>query len=72
MYVQSNEVHGSSKMEKEGFIRGLNIFDDHNLEIGLLVTNRHRPPLSKWIRENRPDINHKYDVWHVAKSKACT
>ena len=24
---------------------------------------------TKWIRENLPDIENRYDVWHVAKSK---
>ena len=54
-------------MEKEGFIRGLNIFDENDLPIKLLVTDRHRQ-LSKWIRENMSDTEHRCDVWHVAKS----
>lgn len=54
-------------MEKEGFIRGLKIFEDYDLPVKMLVTDRHKA-LSKWIRENLPEIKHRYDVWHVAKS----
>ena len=54
-------------MEKEGFIRGLKIFEDYDLPVKMLVTDRHKA-LSKWIRENLPAIKHRYDVWHVAKS----
>ena len=55
-------------MEKEGFIRGVKFFEDQDLDIKLLVTDRHRA-IAKWIREKLPDVEHKYDVWHVAKSK---
>lgn len=55
-------------MEKEGLIRGLKYFEDNDLHIGLLVTDRHKQ-LSAWVRDNMPDIKHAYDVWHVAKCK---
>ena len=58
---------GSTNMEKEGFIRGMKIFEEYELPVKLLVTDRHKQ-LSKWIRENLPHIQHRYDVWHVAKS----
>ncbi len=54
-------------MEKEGFIRGLKLLEEYDLSIGLLVTDRHLQ-LCKYIRENMPDTDHRYDVWHVAKS----
>ena len=53
-------------MEKEGLIRGIQFFESNDLQIELLVTDRHSQ-ISKWMRENMPDINHRYDVWHVAK-----
>jgi hypothetical protein len=54
-------------MEKEGFTRGISFFEQMGLDIDLLITDRHRA-IAKWIRENLPDVEHKYDIWHVAKS----
>ena len=65
---QSNEVGGSYYMEKEGLQRVLNFLQKKDLEIEALVTDRHRQ-INKWLRENYPDIQHYYDVWHVAKGK---
>ena len=53
-------------MEKEDLIRGIQFFESNDLQIELLVTDRHSQ-ISKWMRENMPDINHRHDVWHVAK-----
>ena len=55
-------------MEKEGLIRGLDFFKSKDLAIDLLVTDRHKQ-IDAWVRINRPDIEHRYDVWHVAKCK---
>ncbi|XP_034082366.1 uncharacterized protein LOC117552821 [Gymnodraco acuticeps] len=64
--VQSNECGGSYHMELEGLKRMVAFFEDI-LEIGTLVTDRHRQ-IAKWIRENMPYTKHLYDIWHVAKS----
>ncbi len=55
-------------MEKEGFIRGMEIFNKFELPIKTLVTDQHTG-LAKYIKENLSHLNHRYDVWHVAKSK---
>ena len=55
-------------MEKEGLLRVIQYLQQHGLNIDILVTDRHRQ-ISKWLRENHPDIKHFYDVWHVAKGK---
>ena len=55
-------------MEKEGLIRGLDFFKSKDLAIDLLVTDGHKQ-IDAWVRINRPDIEHRYDVWHVAKCK---
>ena len=55
-------------MEKEGFVRGMGIFDEYELPVEKIVTDRHKQ-LSKWIRENMPEVQHRFYVWHVAKSK---
>uniref|UniRef100_A0A1X7TQ31 THAP-type domain-containing protein n=1 Tax=Amphimedon queenslandica TaxID=400682 RepID=A0A1X7TQ31_AMPQE len=65
--VQSNEVSGSTNMEKECFMRGMKIFEVYDLPIKMLVTDRHKQ-LGKYIREDLPQIDHKFDVWHIAKS----
>ncbi|KAL3854388.1 hypothetical protein ACJMK2_013659 [Sinanodonta woodiana] len=65
--VQSNEVKGSTHMEMEGLKRGLNhINNDHGLTIKTLVTDRHRM-VQKYMREERADIKHYFDVWYLAK-----
>lgn len=53
-------------MEKEGLVRGINNLESQELEVGLLVSDRHSQ-ISKWVRENMPDTMHRYDIWHVAK-----
>ena len=44
-------------MEKEGLIRGLKFFEDNDLSIGLLVTDRHLE-INAWLRNNKPEIEH--------------
>ena len=56
-------------MELEGLRRSLNfLIEDKNLMITDLVTDRHSS-VKKYMREDRADINHLFDVWHVAKGK---
>ena len=58
---------GSSyHMEKEGLQRSLEYLQQHEMTIGVMVTDRHKQ-INKWLRKNHPDIIHFYDVWHVAK-----
>jgi solute carrier family 8 (sodium/calcium exchanger) len=64
--MQSNEVKGSYHMEKEGLARAIQFLKKKKFNIGVLVTDRHRQ-ISKWLRENFPAIDHRYDIWHVAK-----
>ena len=53
-------------MEKEGLLRGLEFFEGNELSIGLLVTDRHKE-INAWLGNNKPEIEHQYDVWRVAK-----
>jgi len=64
--VQSNEVGGSGRMEKEGLIRSLEFLESSGLSVDAIITDRH-PQVQKYLRENKPSISHYYDVWHVAK-----
>ncbi|XP_046906494.1 uncharacterized protein LOC124488067 isoform X2 [Hypomesus transpacificus] len=62
--VQSNEVGGSSYMEKEGLIRALDLLHGSGVKLDCIITDRH-PPIPKFLRDRK--ITHYYDVWHVAK-----
>lgn len=53
-------------MEKEGLVRGVQLLKKKRFKIGTLVTDRHKQ-IAKWLRENEPHIDHRYDVWHMAK-----
>ena len=53
-------------MEK-GLQRVLKFLDEMKLQVGMLVTDRHQQ-ITKYIRDQRPNIMHYYDVWHVAHS----
>ena len=57
-------------MEKEGLHRVIEHLTEEGLQIGVLVTDRHKQ-INKWIRENHPQIKHYFDIWHVAKGKLC-
>ncbi|CAC5398257.1 unnamed protein product [Mytilus coruscus] len=65
--VQSNKVKGSTHMELEGLKRGLSLLmDTNNIEVSTLVTDRH-VMIKKFMKDNHPEINHYFDVWHIAK-----
>ena len=66
--IQSNEVPGSTHMEKEGLIRCVTFLQQSGFTISKIVTDRHKQ-IGKWIREALPSVKHEYDVWHVAKSE---
>ncbi|XP_065907620.1 uncharacterized protein [Dysidea avara] len=53
-------------MEKEGLSRALQYLHDNSLTIGMLITDRHKQ-INKFMSQSYPDIEHQYDVWHVAK-----
>ena len=53
-------------MEKGGFIRAVHFLEEQDLEVSVLVTDRHRQ-IAKWVRENLPSTDHRYDLWHMAK-----
>ena len=54
-------------MELEGLKRALNwVSEIQQLQITDIVTDRHSS-VKKFMRDERPLINHWFDVWHVAK-----
>ena len=65
--VKSNEVKGSYHMEKEGLMRSLKMLKKKfKIKINTLVTDRHKQ-IAKWLKENAANIDHRYDIWHLAK-----
>ncbi|XDV14173.1 hypothetical protein PO909_002359, partial [Leuciscus waleckii] len=62
--VQSNEVGGSSCMEKEGLMRSLDLLLGSGVKLDCVITDRH-PQVKKFLRDRK--ITHYYHVWHVAK-----
>ena len=43
-------------------------FLKEDLTVGTLVTDRHQQ-ITKWIKEEHPNVKHYFDVWHVAKGQ---
>ncbi|KAJ4946270.1 hypothetical protein JOQ06_023938 [Pogonophryne albipinna] len=64
--VQSNECGGSYHMELEGLRRSVAAVEEEGLSIGTIITDRHRQ-IAKWIRTELPEVQHLYDIRHVAK-----
>ena len=66
--VQSNdEVPNSNWCELEGLKRSLRHIENNNLAVDTLITDRHRQN-AKWMRENKPNIKHFFDTWHLSKN----
>ena len=66
IYLQSNEVKSRNHMEKEGLSRAIEFLSANSLDIQTLVTDRHKQ-IAKFISDKHPNIEHRYDVWHVCK-----
>ena len=55
-------------MELEGFKRGIQFLEEQNIQVKRIVTDRH-VQVKKFIREQLPHVEHRFDVWHAAKGK---
>uniref|UniRef100_A0A8C2PX67 Uncharacterized protein n=1 Tax=Cyprinus carpio TaxID=7962 RepID=A0A8C2PX67_CYPCA len=64
--VRSNEVGNSQRMEKEGFERSLSLLEERGVVVQSLVTDRHTG-VQKFMREQKKDIRHFFDPWHMGK-----
>ena len=53
-------------MELESLKRQLTYLDEANVTVRKLVTDRHTQ-VSAYVANEKPEIDHAYDVWHVAK-----
>ena len=55
-------------MKMEGLQRSLAFLKDKYISISDLITDRHNS-VKKYMREKQPDIQHWFDVWHVAEGE---
>lgn len=53
-------------MELESLKRQLKYLEDNRVEVNKLVTDRHIQ-VSAYMANDKPEVEHSYDVWHVAK-----
>ena len=55
-------------MEKEGLCRALVFLTANSIQVSMLITDRHKQ-INKFINNKYPEIEHRYDAWHVSKGK---
>lgn len=53
-------------MKLESLKRQLKFLEDNEIEVTKLVTDRHIQ-VSAYMANEKPEVEHAYDVWHVAK-----
>ena len=54
-------------MEFYGFQKCLEFLQAHSVKITKLVTDRHAT-IARFMLDNYQEINHRFDLWHIAKS----
>ena len=59
-------MKNSNAMELESLKRQLKYLEDNRVEVNKLVTDRHIQ-VSAYMANDKPEVEHSYDVWHVAK-----
>ena len=62
-------MKSSNHMEREGFSRALDFLTSNSLEVGTLITDRHKQ-INKFLSNQYPDIDYRYDVWHISKGNS--
>ena len=54
-------------MEKICFTKTLNELEEKNLVISPTTADRDIQ-IKKYMREERPEISHQFDIWHIYKT----
>ena len=57
----------SSRMELDGLKHNLRRLDENGISMASLTTDRHKQ-VRKYMREERKDVTHQFDIWHVSKN----
>ena len=65
--VQVTEVTSSNAMERERFKRCMDSIQGKGAHVKVVATDRH-VSIKSDMKKNYPDVNHQFDVWHLAKS----
>ena len=55
-------------MELESLKRQMKYLEDNNVCVTKLVTDRHTQ-VTAYMANEKPHIEHSYDVWHLAKGR---
>ena len=55
-------------MEFEGFKRCLDFILNEEMQVSTMISDRH-VSIAKYMREEKKDITHYFDLWHLKKSK---
>ena len=56
-------------MEMEGLSRALEFLGANSIEVGTLITDRHKQ-INKFVSKQYPKIEHRYDAWHISKGQS--
>ena len=65
--AHARNAGNSANIEKKGLIETLNFLENSGIIMKVLVTERHSQ-IRKYLRENKPQINHQFDIWHMANN----
>ena len=66
MCVQVSQAKSSTGMELKGFQQGLDYLLKEKVNVQVVTTDR-SPSIRKIMPVSHPQIQHEFDVWHVAK-----
>ena len=59
-------MKSSTDMENKGLVKALKFLADNSVQVKTFITDRHKQ-IARYMREQKPSIHHRYDVWHVSK-----
>ena len=59
-------MKSSTHMEHKGLVKALKFLADSSVQVETLITDRHKQ-IARYMREQKPSIDHCYDLWHVSK-----
>lgn len=54
-------------MEMDGLLRCMKMLKENEITIKSLTTDRH-PTVESHMAKNVPEVEHRFDTWHVVKS----
>ena len=57
----------SARMELDGLKHNLRRLDENVITVNSLTTDRHKQ-VRKYLRKERKNITHQFDIWHVSKN----